>query len=53
VPRIRALLAGYVDPRFYAVPPASRIAIAVAYFVTAAIAVGGAAATYFDPRMHL
>jgi Zn-dependent protease len=53
VPRIRALLAGYVDPRFYAVPPASRIAIAVAYFVTAAIAVGGAAVTYFDPRVHL
>jgi len=52
VPRIRALLAGYVDPRFYAVPPASRIAIAAAYFITAAVAVGGAAVTYFDPRMH-
>jgi Zn-dependent protease len=50
VPRIRALLAGYVDPRFYAVPPLSRWAIAAAYFITAAIAVGGAAVTYFDPR---
>jgi len=52
VPRIRALLAGYVDPRFYAVPPAARWALAAAYFVTAAIAVGGAAMTYFDPRVH-
>jgi Zn-dependent protease len=50
VPRIRALFAGYVDPRFAAVPRASRIAIAVAYFVTMAIAIGGAAVTYFDPR---
>jgi Zn-dependent protease len=50
VPRIRALFAGYVDPRFAAVPPASRVAIAVAYFATLAIAVGGAAVTYFDPR---
>jgi Zn-dependent protease len=53
VPRIRALMSGYVDPRFYAVPRTSRIAIAAAYFVTVAIAVGGAAATYFDPRVHL
>ena len=52
VPRIRAVLAGYVDPRFYAVSPGSRIAIAAAYFITAAIAVGGAVATYFDPRVH-
>jgi Zn-dependent protease len=52
VPRIRALLAGYVDPRFYAVPAASRWAIAAAYFVTAAVAVGGAVLTYFDPRVH-
>jgi Zn-dependent protease len=50
VPRIRALFAGYVDPRFAAVPRASRIAIAVAYFATMAIAIGGAAVTYFDPR---
>lgn len=50
VPRIRALLAGYVDPRFYAVPALTRWALAAAYFATAAIAVGGAAATYFDPR---
>jgi hypothetical protein len=53
VPRIRALFAGYVDPRFAAVSRASRIAIAGAYFCTIAIAVGGAAATYFDPRAHL
>jgi Zn-dependent protease len=53
VPRIRALFAGYVDPRFAAVSRASRIAIAAAYFCTIAIAVGGAAATYFDPRAHL
>jgi len=52
VPRIRALLAGYVDPRFAAVPRLSRIVIAAAYFATIAVAVGGAAATYFDPRMH-
>jgi Zn-dependent protease len=50
VPRIRALFAGYVDPRFAAVPRTSRIAIAVAYFATLAIALGGAAVTYFDPR---
>lgn len=52
VPRLRALFAGYVDPRFAAVPIGARLAIAAAYFVTAAIAVGGAAATYFDPRVH-
>jgi Zn-dependent protease len=52
-PRIRAMLAGYIDPRFAQVPPSSRIAIAVAYFLTLAVAVGGAAATYFDPRAHL
>jgi Zn-dependent protease len=52
VPRIRAMLAGYVDPRFHAVSPGSRIAIAAAYFITAAIAVGGAVATYYDPRVH-
>jgi Zn-dependent protease len=53
VPRIRALFAGYVDPRFAAVSRASRTAIAVAYFATVAIAVAGAAATYFDPRHTL
>jgi Zn-dependent protease len=52
VPRIRAVLAGYVDPRFAAVPRAARFAIAAAYFVTAAIAVGGAAVTYFNPQLH-
>jgi Zn-dependent protease len=52
VPRIRAMMSGYVDPRFYTISPASRLAIAAAYFVTAAIAVGGAALTYFDPRVH-
>jgi Zn-dependent protease len=52
-PRIRALLAGYVDPRFALVPRSSRIAIAAAYFITCAIAAGGAAATYFQPRAHL
>jgi Zn-dependent protease len=50
VPRIRGLFSGYVDPRFAAVPRTSRVAIAVAYFATMAIAVGGAAVTYFDPR---
>jgi Zn-dependent protease len=50
VPRLRALFAGYVDPRFAAVSRTARIALAVAYFVTAAIAAGGAAATYFNPR---
>jgi Zn-dependent protease len=53
VPRIKAMLAGYVDPRFPAVPRSSRIAIAAAYFLTAALAAGGAFATYFDPRAHL
>jgi len=52
-PRIRAMLAGYIDPRFAQVPRSSRMAIAFAYFLTLAIAVGGAAATYFDPRAHL
>ena len=50
VPRIRALFAGYIDPRFFAVSRTARIAIAGAYFATIAIAVGGAAVTYFDPR---
>jgi Zn-dependent protease len=53
VPRIKALMSGYVDPRFFTVPATSRIAIAAAYFATAAIAVAGAAVTYFDPRMHV
>jgi Zn-dependent protease len=53
VPRIRAMLAGYVDPRFANVPQSSRIAIAAAYFITFAVAAGGAAATYFDPRAHV
>jgi Zn-dependent protease len=53
VPRIKAMLGGYIDPRFSAVPRSSRIAIAAAYFVTAAVAAGGAYATYFDPRAHL
>ena len=52
-PRIRQTLAGYVDPRFRAVPRASRIAIAAAYFVTIAVAAGGAFITYFDPRVPL
>jgi len=52
VPRIRAMLKGYVDPRFALVPRASRIAIAAAYFVTAIVAFGGAAITFFDPRLH-
>jgi Zn-dependent protease len=53
VPRIRAMLGGYIDPRFAEVPRSSRIAIAVAYFVTVGIAAGGAFVTYFDPRAHL
>jgi Zn-dependent protease len=52
VPRIRAVMAGYVDPRFAAVSRTSRVSIAVAYFATMAIAIAGAAVTYFDPR-HL
>jgi Zn-dependent protease len=53
-PRIKAMLSGYVDPRFALVPRSSRIAIAAAYFVTCAIAAGGAAATYFVlPRAPL
>jgi Zn-dependent protease len=52
VPRIRAMMAGYVDPRFYSVTRTARIALAAAYFITAAIAVGGAALTYFDPRVR-
>jgi Zn-dependent protease len=51
-PRIKAMLAGYIDPRFPAVSRTSRIAIATAYFVTAAIAAAGAYASYFDPRAH-
>ncbi len=52
VPSIRGVFAGYIDPRFAAVSRTARFAIAAAYFVTAAIAAGGAAATYFDPRAH-
>jgi Zn-dependent protease len=50
VPRVRAVWAGYVDPRFASVSRTSRIAIAVAYFATVALAVAGAALTYFNPR---
>jgi Zn-dependent protease len=50
IPRIRALFAGVVDPRFAGVSRTARIAIALAYFATVAIAAGGAAVTYFDPR---
>jgi len=53
IPRIRAVLAGYVDPRFLAVSPAARITIAVAYFLVLAIALAGTLATYFDPRVTL
>jgi Zn-dependent protease len=53
VPRIRAMLSGYVDPRFAQVPRTARIAIAAAYFVTVGIAAGGAFLTYFDPRAHV
>ena len=52
-PRIKAMLAGYIDPRFNAVSRTSRVAIAAAYFITAAFAIGGAFATYFDPRAHV
>jgi Zn-dependent protease len=50
VPRIRGLFAGAVDPRFAGVSRSARVAIACAYFASIAIAVAGAAATYFDPR---
>jgi Zn-dependent protease len=53
VPRIRALMAGYVDPRFAGVSRTARVAIAVAYFATFALAVAGAALTYVDPRHTL
>jgi Zn-dependent protease len=53
VPRIRALFAGVVDPRFVSVSRVQRLAIALAYFATIAIAVAGAAATYVDPRHQL
>lgn len=53
IPRIKAILSGYVDPRLAEVPHSSRIAIAVAYFVTVGIAAGGAFLTYFDPKAHL
>lgn len=53
IPRIRALMAGYVDPRFAGVSRTARVAIAVAYFATFALAVAGAAVTYFDPRHAL
>jgi Zn-dependent protease len=52
-PRIKAMLAGYIDPRFGSVTRTARIAIAAAYFITAAIAAGGAFATYFDPHTRL
>lgn len=48
IPRIRAVWRGEVDPRFHEVPAASRIAIAVAYFVTMATAVVGAVASHID-----
>ena len=50
VPRIRGLFAGVVDPRFAGVSRTARVAIACAYFASIAVAVAGAAATYFDPR---
>jgi len=48
VPRIMALRRGEIDPRFFAVSVPARISIAVAYFVTVAVATAGAAATYVD-----
>jgi Zn-dependent protease len=50
VPRIRGLFAGTIDPRFAGVPRLARLTIACAYFASLAIAIAGAAATYFDPR---
>jgi Zn-dependent protease len=51
VPRFMALRRGEVDPRFSAVSPSARMTIAVAYFVTVAMATAGAAATYADAHL--
>lgn len=50
IPRLLELRAGRVDPRFFSVPVPARIGIALAYFVTAAIAAAGAAATHIAPH---
>ena len=51
IPRFRALQRGEIDPRFHAVGTPARIGIAVAYFVTVAVATAGAAATYMDTHL--
>jgi len=52
VPRIMALRRGIVDPRFAQVDLRARISIAVAYFVTVAVAVAGTIATHIDVATH-
>jgi Zn-dependent protease len=54
IPRIMALRRGEMDPRFFAIPAATRIAIAAAYFVTIALAATGTAVTHVDlPQQHV
>jgi len=50
IPRIYALFQGRVDPRLGEMPQANRIGIAIAYFVTIAIAIVGAIASHVDIR---
>jgi Zn-dependent protease len=52
VPRIMALRRGIVDPRFAEVALRARITIAVAYFVTVAVAVAGTVAAHIDIATH-
>jgi Zn-dependent protease len=51
IPRIIGLFRGVVDPRLAEVPAANRWAIAVAYFVTIALAVAGAAVSHVQLPM--
>jgi hypothetical protein len=46
VPRIRALMRGYVDPRVAALSPIDRGTVALAYFATIVVAGIGAFATH-------
>lgn len=52
IPRLRDLRAGRIDPRLAALAPPARAALAAAYFVTAALAAAGMAATHVAPE-HL
>ena len=48
IPRIMALRRGEIDPRFFDLTVPERAGIALAYFVTVAIAAAGAVATHID-----